>query len=148
MRWFGQRRRGDIENAGSLILRFEVLTAINVFMLVFWVAIPRGPVVRCQRFGRTFCFHLQPRRPTSQILSYIYVDLLRHLARFVLMPGSSANSKASLSHFRILLCSCTSALHRKLENSANNISSFTSTSGWNSLCVPRFMDENAHVNYN
>jgi hypothetical protein len=40
-------------------MRFEVLTAVKKSMLVFWVVTPCGIVVKYQRFGGTYCPHLQ-----------------------------------------------------------------------------------------
>jgi hypothetical protein len=42
---------------------FEVLTAVKMSMLVFWVVKPNGLVGRYQRFGETSCVHLQGRNP-------------------------------------------------------------------------------------
>jgi hypothetical protein len=42
----------------SLIMRFEVLTAVKMSMLVFWVVTPCGLVGRFQRFRKTYCLHL------------------------------------------------------------------------------------------
>jgi hypothetical protein len=35
------------------------LMAVKMSMLVFWVATPSGRVDRYQRFGGTYCLHLQ-----------------------------------------------------------------------------------------
>jgi hypothetical protein len=43
----------------KLPLRFEVLTAVKISTLVFWVVTPCGLVGRYQRFGGTHCHHLQ-----------------------------------------------------------------------------------------
>jgi hypothetical protein len=40
-------------------LIFEVLTAVKMSMFVFWVATPRWLVGGYQRFGGTYCLHLQ-----------------------------------------------------------------------------------------
>jgi hypothetical protein len=37
---------------------FEVFTALEILLLVFWVVTPCGLAGR-QRFGATYCFHLQ-----------------------------------------------------------------------------------------
>jgi hypothetical protein len=39
-------------------MRFSVLTAVNMSMLVYWVVTPCGLVGRYKRFGGTYCFHL------------------------------------------------------------------------------------------
>jgi hypothetical protein len=39
-------------------VRFEVLTAVKMSMLVFWVVTPCGLVRRYQRFGETYCLQL------------------------------------------------------------------------------------------
>jgi hypothetical protein len=39
-------------------MRFEVLTAVKMSMLVFWVVMPCGLVGKYQRFGGTYCLHL------------------------------------------------------------------------------------------
>jgi hypothetical protein len=41
-------------------MRFEVLTTVNFPMLVFWIVTPCGLIGRYQRFGETYCLHLQP----------------------------------------------------------------------------------------
>jgi hypothetical protein len=41
-------------------MRFEVLTAVKMSILVFWVVTQCGLVGRYQRFGGTYCLHLQP----------------------------------------------------------------------------------------
>jgi hypothetical protein len=40
-------------------MRFEVLTAVKMSMLLFWIVTPCGLVGRYQGFGGTYCFHLQ-----------------------------------------------------------------------------------------
>jgi hypothetical protein len=40
-------------------LRFEVLTALKMSILVKWVVTPCGLVGRYQRFGGTYCLHRQ-----------------------------------------------------------------------------------------
>jgi hypothetical protein len=40
-------------------MRFDVLTAVKMSMLVFWVVTPCGLVGRYQRFGGTYCLYLQ-----------------------------------------------------------------------------------------
>jgi hypothetical protein len=37
----------------------EVLTSVNMSVLVFWVVTPCGLLSRYQRFGGTYCLHLQ-----------------------------------------------------------------------------------------
>jgi hypothetical protein len=41
------------------VMRFEILTAEKMSMLVFWVVMPCGLVGRHQRFGGTYSLHLQ-----------------------------------------------------------------------------------------
>jgi hypothetical protein len=41
------------------ILRSEVHTAVKMLMLVFWIVMPCGLVVRYQRFGGIYYLHLQ-----------------------------------------------------------------------------------------
>jgi hypothetical protein len=41
-------------------VRFEVLTAMKVSMLVFWVVSPCGLIGRYQSFGGTYCIHFSP----------------------------------------------------------------------------------------
>jgi hypothetical protein len=36
-------------------VRFEVLTAVKMSILIFWVVTPRGRIRRYQRFEETFC---------------------------------------------------------------------------------------------
>jgi hypothetical protein len=43
-----------------LFARVEVLMAVKMSMLLFWVVTPCGIVGRYQRFGWTCCLHLQP----------------------------------------------------------------------------------------
>jgi hypothetical protein len=40
-------------------VRLEVLTAVKMLMFVFWVMTPFRLVGRYQRFGGTYCLHLQ-----------------------------------------------------------------------------------------
>jgi uncharacterized membrane protein YqjE len=40
-------------------MTFEVLTVVKMTMLVIWVVTPCGLVGRYQRFGQTYCLHLQ-----------------------------------------------------------------------------------------
>jgi hypothetical protein len=42
-------------------VRYKVLTAVNMSMLLFWVVTPYGLVGRYQCFGGTYCLHLQGR---------------------------------------------------------------------------------------
>jgi hypothetical protein len=41
------------------MLRFEVLTAVKMSVLFFWVVTLCGLVGKYQRFGGTYCLHLQ-----------------------------------------------------------------------------------------
>jgi hypothetical protein len=43
-------------------VRLEVLTTVKMLMLVFWVATPCVLAAKYQRFGETYCLHLQPWR--------------------------------------------------------------------------------------
>jgi hypothetical protein len=40
-------------------MRFEVLTAVKMLMLIFWVFTPYGLVGTYKRFGGAYCLHLQ-----------------------------------------------------------------------------------------
>jgi hypothetical protein len=40
-------------------MRFEALPAVKKSMLIFWVVTSCGLVGRYQRFGGTYCLHLQ-----------------------------------------------------------------------------------------
>jgi hypothetical protein len=40
-------------------MRFEVFTVVRLIMMMFWVLAPCRLVGRCQRFGETYCLHLQ-----------------------------------------------------------------------------------------
>jgi len=42
-----------------LLVRFEVITAVKIKFVVFSVSAPCSMVVVYQRFGGTYCFHLQ-----------------------------------------------------------------------------------------
>jgi hypothetical protein len=55
-------------------MRFEVLPAVKMSMLVFWVVKPYGLVGRDQRFGGTYCLHLQVCRLHIVITSYCKVS--------------------------------------------------------------------------
>jgi hypothetical protein len=44
------------------IRRHEVLTAVNVTMLLFWVLMPRGLIDRYRCLAETQCLHLKPLR--------------------------------------------------------------------------------------
>jgi hypothetical protein len=46
-------------NVTSHHVRFEVLTAVMMTKLFFWVVLPRRLVGTYRRFGETYCFHLQ-----------------------------------------------------------------------------------------
>jgi hypothetical protein len=41
-------------------MRFNILTAVKISMLVFWVVTPCGLVGRYHRFRGTYCLSLQP----------------------------------------------------------------------------------------
>jgi hypothetical protein len=41
------------------LVRFEVLRSVKMTMLFFWVVTPCRLVDRYQRFGETYCLHLQ-----------------------------------------------------------------------------------------
>jgi hypothetical protein len=43
-------------------MRFDVLTAVRMSMLLLWVVTPCELVGRYQRFGETYCLHLQGRK--------------------------------------------------------------------------------------
>jgi hypothetical protein len=61
------------------MLRFEVLRAVQMSVLVLWVVTPCGLVGRYQRFGGTFCFHLQDLSPEDGSGMFIrnYTNLVR-----------------------------------------------------------------------
>jgi hypothetical protein len=64
-------------------MRFEVLMAVKMLMLVFWVVMPYGLVGTYQYFGGTYCLlqvymALQPKRPTLTNLTRC-VTLHTHL---------------------------------------------------------------------
>jgi hypothetical protein len=40
-------------------MRSEVLTAVRMSILVLWIVTPCGLVGTYQRFGETYCLHLQ-----------------------------------------------------------------------------------------
>jgi hypothetical protein len=42
-----------------ICMRFKVLEAVKMTMLIFWVVTPYGNVGRYQRFGETYCLHHQ-----------------------------------------------------------------------------------------
>jgi hypothetical protein len=42
----------------EFLVRSEVLTAVKMSMLVFWVVKLCGLIGRYERFGGTYCFHL------------------------------------------------------------------------------------------
>jgi hypothetical protein len=39
-------------------VRYEILTALKISMMLFWVVTPCGIVSRSQNFGGTYCLHL------------------------------------------------------------------------------------------
>jgi hypothetical protein len=41
-------------------MRHEILMAVKVSMLTFWVVTPCELIVRYKRFGRTHYLHIQP----------------------------------------------------------------------------------------
>jgi hypothetical protein len=47
--------------------RFEVLTALNVKITVFWTVMPGNMEERNQRFRRTYCLLFQGNRVTSAL---------------------------------------------------------------------------------
>jgi hypothetical protein len=47
----------QLKNKNTMM--FEVLTAVKMSLLFFWVVAPRVLVGRYQRFGGTYCVHLQ-----------------------------------------------------------------------------------------
>jgi hypothetical protein len=75
-------------------LRFEVLTAVNMSMLVFWVVTPRGLIFRYQRFGETCCVHLQThatdtRNIVLSVLVFWVVTPCGLVDRYTLSPYSA-----------------------------------------------------------
>jgi hypothetical protein len=61
-------------------LRFEVLTVVNMLMLVIWVVMPSGLVERYRRFGGIHCLqfkHLRWRF-SSEMLVYTYKSTSSH----------------------------------------------------------------------
>jgi hypothetical protein len=54
--WRGEARK----------MRFGLLTAMKMSMVVFWVVTSCGLVGGCQRFGGTYCLHLQGWRLLSK----------------------------------------------------------------------------------
>jgi hypothetical protein len=50
---------GTWRNGRIALGRYEVLTAVRISMLVFWVITPCALVARYQHFGETCCLHLQ-----------------------------------------------------------------------------------------
>jgi ABC-type amino acid transport system permease subunit len=51
LKWFLGRYHTKVKN--------EILTTVHISMVVFWVAMPYGLVHGYQRFGGTYCLHLQ-----------------------------------------------------------------------------------------
>jgi hypothetical protein len=51
-------KRKHLEDAVCYV-KSEVLTAVKMSMLFFWVITPCGLASRYQRFGGTYCVHLQ-----------------------------------------------------------------------------------------
>jgi hypothetical protein len=59
--WFGKILTffHNVIRLTPIDMRFEVLTAVKMSMLVFWVVTPCELVDRHQRFGGAYCLHLQ-----------------------------------------------------------------------------------------
>jgi hypothetical protein len=54
---------GFVQGTFRPLVRYEVFTAVRrMMMMLFWVLAPCRLVGRCQRFGETYCFHLQSWR--------------------------------------------------------------------------------------
>jgi hypothetical protein len=54
-------------------MRSEVLTVVNISLLVFWVVTPCGFVARYQRFVGIYCLHLQV---VTTLKTKIYIEFL------------------------------------------------------------------------
>jgi hypothetical protein len=52
-------------------VRFEVLTAVKMAMLVIWVVTPCGLVGRQRQFGETYCLHLQDSREVTMKMEFM-----------------------------------------------------------------------------
>jgi hypothetical protein len=63
-------------------MRFEVLTAVKMLMLVFWIVTPCGLVGRYQRFGGTYCLHLQVFSPKAVCSSQTLVSTYKSTQHF------------------------------------------------------------------
>jgi hypothetical protein len=48
----------QFSSASCHLVRFEIFTAVRM-MMFFWVLVPCRLVGTCQRFGETYCLHLQ-----------------------------------------------------------------------------------------
>jgi hypothetical protein len=63
---------------------FEILTAVKIPMMVFWAMMPCGPVGGYQRFGGTYCLHLQKveKMCSSQtFVAYLQFYTMNHLKK-------------------------------------------------------------------
>jgi hypothetical protein len=55
------------------LVRFEVFTAVRIMMMmIFWVLAPCRLVGRYQRFGDTYCLHLQGAKKQKNIIIKYY----------------------------------------------------------------------------
>jgi hypothetical protein len=69
---------GEIREVTIRDMRFEVLTAVKMPMLVFWVATPCGFLGRYQRFGDIY--YLSHEDGDSMFLRYVGICLQDHTA--------------------------------------------------------------------
>jgi hypothetical protein len=70
-------------------MRYEVLTAVKMAMLVFWVVTSCGLGNRYQRFGETYCLHFSPEDGDSMFLRNVVIYLHFHTALQTRRPTST-----------------------------------------------------------
>jgi hypothetical protein len=63
-----------------ILLRYEVSTAVR--MMIFWVLAPCRLVGRCQRFGGTYCLHLQGWSCNAPLPSFANSTLKMEIVSF------------------------------------------------------------------
>jgi hypothetical protein len=82
-------------------MRFEVLRAVKISMLVFWVVMPCGLVGRYQRFGGKYCFILQVT-PAMKMKAGCSIEALVSTDKSTLCCNPEHQQRHNKGHFGML----------------------------------------------
>jgi hypothetical protein len=83
-----------------ILARFEVITAVRMAMLLFWVVTSCGLVGKYQRFGETYCLQLQGWRWRQYVGSYHNTVILDTWIASALAPHIATEWLALLFRIR------------------------------------------------